>query len=128
MIQAPSRHSQWTLPHLSDPLLNPCLRSPLRTEIHTPEDRGLAQKALDMLSGMRAVGRTETEAVIPVNAQLTAVGELVSTSRPGAVSSGSIRSQKGHVVALQVVLCLGSTQTACLIASHESMVHPRCPS
>ena len=81
-----------------------------------------------MLSGMRVVGRTETEAVIPVKAQLTAVGELVSTSRPGAVSAGSIRSQKGHVVALQVVLCPDSTQTACFDAGHELMVPSQCPS
>ena len=79
-------------------------RALLRTEIHTPEDRAPLQKALDMLSGMRVVGRTETEAVIPVKAQLTAVGELVSTGRPDAVSSGSISSQKGQVIALQVGL------------------------
>ena len=76
-----------------------------------------------MLSGVRVVGRTETEAVVPVKARLTAVGELVSSSRPGAVSSGSTPSRNGHVVALQVVLCLDGTQSICLDFGHKAMVH-----
>ena len=128
--------SEGRLAGISLPMGSECLRStersssqslpdrePLRAEIHTPEDRGLAQKALDMLSGMRVVGRTETEAVFPVRAQLTAVGELISTSRPGAVSSGSIPLRRAMSSPCRLCSAWTALKSACLDAGHQGMVH-----
>lgn len=65
------------------------------------EETGVAQKALDMLAGIRVLGCTEHEAIIQVNTKLTAIGELSSTSRDTAVASGSVSCSKGQVLALQ---------------------------
>lgn len=48
-------------------------------------------------------GRTEAEVALPLHTQLTAIGELHSTSRDAAVALGSIRCRDGQVLALRVM-------------------------
>ena len=62
----------------------------------------MAQRALDMLAGVRVTGRTENEAALPLHTCLTAVGELTGTNSPVASAMGSICCQKNEVLALQV--------------------------
>ena len=62
----------------------------------------MAQRALDMLAGVRVTGRTENEAALPLHTRLTAVGELTRTNSPVASAMGSICCQKNEVLALQV--------------------------
>ncbi len=63
----------------------------------------MAQRALDMLAGVYVQGRTEAELALPLHTQLTAIGELHSTSRDAAVAVGSIRCRDGQVLALRVM-------------------------
>lgn len=72
-------------------------------EVYADEERGVTQRALDMLAGMYVQGRTETEAFLPLHTQLTGIGELTSTSRQTAVASGSIKCRDHRVLALQVI-------------------------
>ncbi len=71
-------------------------------EVNLLEERSVAQRALDMLAGVRVTGRTENEAALPLHTCLTAVGELTRTTSPVAGAMGSIYCQENEVLALQV--------------------------
>ena len=77
----------------------------------------MTQRALDMLAGVYVQGRTEGEAALPLHTQLTAIGELHSTTRQAAVSLGTIRCRDSQVLALRVIVLPDRPGIACPLVS-----------